>query len=343
MLTVYSDEHQKQDGAVELSEGKLVPCFEMPQRAHIVLDRVKAVGLGRVLEPTSHGLSPILRVHAKSLVDFLATVWDRWTSEGRDWDILPECSVGPRMRRDRLPEGVDALIGYFVFDVATPINSGTYEAALSSANVALTGVDEVLNGQRGVFSLCRPPGHHAGHDYMGGYCFFNNAAVAAQSALDRGAKKVAILDVDYHHGNGTQDIFYTRNDVLFVSIHGHPRTEYPFYIGYEDELGESVGRGFNFNFPLPPGTAFDIWQEALEQALKHINDFKADVLIVSLGVDTFKDDPISKFMLESSDFRIIGKQIGLLNLPTLFVLEGGYAVDEIGINAVNVLTGFEGE
>jgi acetoin utilization deacetylase AcuC-like enzyme len=199
----------------------------------------------------------------------------------------------------------------------------------------------VLAGARAAFSLCRPPGHHAATDYMGGYCYVNNAAVAAQWFRDAGATRAAILDVDYHHGNGTQAIFDARADVLVANIHGDPRLEYPFFLGYADERGSGSGEGFNLNYPLPHGTAFPEWFAALEDACTKIANYDPDVVVVSLGVDTFKDDPISQFKLESPDYLRIGKRIARLGKPTHFVMEGGYAVDPIGLNAVNVLEGFE--
>jgi acetoin utilization deacetylase AcuC-like enzyme len=176
---------------------------------------------------------------------------------------------------------------------------------------------------------------------MGGYCYLNNVAIAAQAFLDQGCKKIAILDVDYHHGNGTQSIFYARSDVLFTSIHGHPEAEFPFFLGYADEHGEGEGAGFNFNYPLPAGSGWQAWSAALEQACAEIECYAADIIVVSLGVDTFKDDPISQFKLDSPDYLTMGARIARLGKPTLFVMEGGYAVEEIGINAVNVLEGFE--
>ncbi|MCK1787164.1 histone deacetylase family protein, partial [Pseudomonas sp. TNT11] len=197
-------------------------------------------------------------------------------------------------------------------------------------------------GAHSAFALCRPPGHHAAGDLMGGYCYLNNAAIAAQAFLDQGQRKVAILDVDYHHGNGTQSIFYARNDVLFTSIHGHPEAEFPFFLGYADERGEGAGEGFNFNYPLPAGSDWPHWSAALDEACTEIERYAADIVVVSLGVDTFKDDPISQFKLDSPDYLAMGARIARLGKPTLFVMEGGYAVAEIGINAVNVLEGFEG-
>ncbi|VEB44703.1 Acetylpolyamine aminohydrolase [Chromobacterium violaceum] len=192
-----------------------------------------------------------------------------------------------------------------------------------------------------MFALTRPPGHHAAFDYCGGYCFLNNAAIAAQALRDHGMRKVAVLDVDYHHGNGTQDIFYRRADVLFLSIHGDPRTEYPFFLGFADEKGEGEGLGYNFNFPLAAGACVSTWFVALDCALEQIARFGAEALVVSLGVDTFQGDPISRFQLDSPDFVTLGARLAGLKLPTLFCLEGGYAVEPIGTNVVNVLAGFE--
>jgi acetoin utilization deacetylase AcuC-like enzyme len=207
--------------------------------------------------------------------------------------------------------------------------------------VAITAQRLVAQGAPSAFALCRPPGHHAGSDFYGGYCFFNNAAIAAQAFIDNGARRVAVLDVDFHHGNGTQEIFYRRNDVLFCSLHGHPEDEYPYFSGYEDETGEGAGDGFNANFPLRPGTAWAQYRPALAAALKRIDAYGADALVISLGVDTYENDPISSFKLKCEDYLRLGEMIAGAGRPTLFVMEGGYAVEEIGINTVNVLTGFE--
>jgi acetoin utilization deacetylase AcuC-like enzyme len=169
----------------------------------------------------------------------------------------------------------------------------------------------------------------------------NNAAIAAQALRDAGAERVAILDVDYHHGNGTQSIFYDRADVLFVSLHAHPAQEYPFFLGYEDETGEGAGEGFNLNYPMRWQTAWDAYRDAFDSALGKIKGFGPDLVVVSLGVDTFESDPISSFRLKSADYLEMGRRIATLRRSTLFVFEGGYAVDELGVNVVNVLTGFE--
>jgi acetoin utilization deacetylase AcuC-like enzyme len=191
-------------------------------------------------------------------------------------------------------------------------------------------------------ALTRPPGHHAGPDFFGGYCFLNNAALAAQALREAGEQRVAVLDVDYHHGNGTQTLFYERADVLTVSIHGDPSTEYPFFLGHADERGHGAGEGFNLNLPLPAGTGFEAWHAALLHAGEAVRRFGADALVVALGVDTFEGDPISRFLLRSEHYLQVGRTIRGLGLPTVFTLEGGYAVAEVGVNAVNVLEGFLG-
>jgi acetoin utilization deacetylase AcuC-like enzyme len=341
MLTIYTDEHRLQDGKAELIDGKLLPCFEMPRRAFMIRDRVLAVGLGDILPPEDLGQAPLARVHRPDFLRFLETAWSAWSALGREHDALPLCWP-TRTLRQVCPERIDGRLGFYSLDAGTPITAGTWRAAYMSAQVALTGARRIAEGARGIFALCRPPGHHAAADVYGGYCFLNNAAIAAQWLRDQGAARVAILDVDYHHGNGTQAIFYDRGDVLFASLHGHPLDEYPFFLGYAEETGIGAGEGANANYPMRPGTGFDLWGEALDHACRKIAGWGAETLVVSLGVDTYKGDPISRFRLESDDFSAIGRRIAALSRPTLFVMEGGYAVEEIGVNAVNVLVGFEG-
>ncbi len=341
MKTVYSERHRLQDGKAELIGGKLLPCFERPQRAELILARVREVGLGLVLAPDAFGLEPLARVHAGNFLRFLETAWDGWVAEHGACDALPLCWPTRQLRQIE-PDTIDGKLSYFSFDAGTPITAGTWQAARSAADVALTAAELIAAGrERAVFALCRPPGHHAARDCYGGYCFLNNAAIAAQALLDRGAARVAILDIDYHHGNGTQAIFYERADVLFLSLHADPRQEFPFFLGHADETGLGAGADCNRNYPLPWGTGFARWSEALEDACGHLGTYRPDAVVVSLGVDTFKGDPISRFALLRDDFPIIGARIAALALPTLFVMEGGYAIAEIGLNAVNVLTGFE--
>ena len=342
MRTIYSDAHRLQDGRSELYDGQLVACFEMPKRADLVLARVRSVGLGPVEEPEAHGLAPVLRVHTEPFVAFLRDAWNEWTAVRGDIDALPLIWPNRTLRQDRVPNHIDGKLSYYSFDAATPITPGTWTAVTAAADVALTGADRLRVGDRSAFALCRPPGHHASLDVYGGYCFLNNAAVAAQALRDSGVERVAVLDVDYHHGNGTQAIFYERADVVFASLHGDPADEYPYFLGYSDERGAGDGTGANRNYPLALGTAWPEYEIALRDAITFIRAQNVGALVVSLGVDTFELDPISKFRLRHDDYLRMGEAIAGLGLPTLFVFEGGYAVDAIGVNAVNVLTGFEG-
>ena len=340
MLTYYSDDHHLHHGSCELMDGQLVPCFEKPQRAEHVLARVKERQLGAIHGPRDFGRAPLLRVHSAAYLDFFEGAWARWQAEQGQGDLLPY-TWPARTLSERLPSSLHGQLGYYSFDAGAPITAGTWQAAYSAAQVALSAQAAIADGARSAFALCRPPGHHAAGELMGGYCYLNNAAIAAQAFLDQGHTKVAILDVDYHHGNGTQSIFYARNDVLFTSIHGDPVAEFPFFLGYADELGEDNGAGYNLNLPLAAGSGWDVWGAALETACQRIAAYGAEVIVVSLGVDTFKNDPISQFKLDSPDYLRMGQRIAALGLPTLFVMEGGYAVAEIGINAVNVLEGFQ--
>lgn len=341
MKTVFSPLHAGHVDQLELVAGELVPGFEKPSRARYIHDRVVEVKLGPILSPTAHPLDAAKRVHRADYVDFLPTVWPLWTATGRTTTALPFTWPTRGLRGDARPDAIEALLGYYSFDGGAGFVAGTWEAIKSSYDVALTSVDLIKAGERAAFALCRPPGHHAGAGFMGGYCYLNNAAIAAQAFLDQGAKRVSVLDVDYHHGNGTQEIFYTRADVQVINLHGDPKTEYPYFLGHADERGAGAGEGYNINYPMPFGTAYDTWGAALDDACQKLAAYAPDVVVVSLGVDTFEKDPISRFKLTTPDYPKIGRRIAALGLPTLFVMEGGYAVEEIGLNAVGVLTGFE--
>jgi acetoin utilization deacetylase AcuC-like enzyme len=340
MRTVYSEDHALQHGAGELNQGRMMPVVEKPQRAHTILARVKEVGLGEIIAPTDHGLEPIARVHTAAYLAFLQSAWDEWSAVHGPIDAMP-LNWLVRGLRQKEPRFIDGRLSYYAGDAGSPITAGTWRAAKSSADVALTGAELIRNGEGAAFSLCRPPGHHASADVYNGYCFLNNAAIAAQAHRDSGAGRVTVLDIDYHHGNGTQAIFYERGDIQVVSIHADPMDEYPYFLGHADECGDGPGQGANVNLPLPAGTDFSRYGETLEQACDAVTAFGPDVLVVSLGADTFKEDPISKFKLESADFNHIGDRLAKLNRPTQFVMEGGYAVDALGVNVANVLTAFE--
>ena len=342
MKTIFSPRHMGHSGNLELIDGAIVPAFEMPSRAEFIRERIEKVGLGPIAQPDEHNLSTARKVHSSAFLDFLPQVYPEWEKSGRQGTAMPFTYPTRGLRGDVEPRNIDARLGFYSFDGGAPFVKGTWDAIKSSHDTALTAAALVKSGERGAFALCRPPGHHAGSNFMVGYCFINNAAVAAQSFLDSGAKRVAILDVDYHHGNGTQEIFYARADVQVINLHADPLDEYPFFLGHADETGADDGYGFNHNFPMPFGTDFARWGEALEEGCRRLASYEPDVVIVSLGVDTFEKDPISQFKLHSEDYPKIGARIAALGLPTLFVMEGGYAVEEIAINAVGVLQGCEG-
>ena len=342
MDIIYTDKHRQRGTKTELCGGELVAPFECPRRLDIILNRCQERNFGSFISPSEYDATLPECVHSKAFVRFIADCWRDWQAAGYTGEAIATCWPSRALPRQIVPEEIDGQIGYYAMAAETAISGGTYEAALASAAVAATGAERLRAGQSAVFSLCRPPGHHAASDMFGGYCFFNNVAIAVQQLLAGGAARVAILDTDFHHGNGTQEIFYRRDDVLFISLHGDPVHAFPYFLGHADEHGAADGEGYTVNYPMPPATPFSQWEQSLKQAMEKIAAYAPDYLLVSLGVDTYKDDPISFFKLESDDFTTYGAALRTLQLPTLFVMEGGYAVEEIGINTVNVLEGFSG-
>ena len=333
-IPVFFDERQLLHQPVrEMHNGGWTPYAETPERARSIGQR-----LGVLKPARDFGLDPILGAHDRPYVEFLRDAHALWRDAGREGDAIGYAWPVVRRRGVRL-DRIDARLGYYSYDAATPIAEGTWEASYWSAQTALTAVAAILDGDaRQSFALCRPPGHHAGRDYCGGYCYLNNAAIAAQHARKCG-RRVAILDIDYHHGNGTQDIFYEESEVLFVSIHADPATDYPFFWGHGDEQGEGPGKGATLNLPLPRGTDISAYLGALDIALQTISAHQADLLVISFGADTFEDDPISHFRLRSGDYPEIARRISSLRLPVLVVMEGGYAVDALGANVEAFLSG----
>ena len=318
--------------AVELHNGGFVPYAEKPARAEAV-----AAAVGPLEPAVDHGEAPLRAVHDPAYVDFLKTAHADWRAAGREGDAGGY--AWPVVRRRPLAlDRIDARLGAYSFDASSPIAAGTWEGAYWSAQTALTALDALLAGGQAAFALCRPPGHHAGRDYLGGYCHLNNAAIAAEAAT-RAGRRVAILDVDYHHGNGTQDIFWARGDVLFASLHADPRTDYPYYWGHADETGEGAGEGATLNLPLPRGADLAAYLPALDRALAAIAAFGADLLVISYGADTYAGDPISFFRIETADYAVMARRIAALDLPSLVVMEGGYAVDALGANTAGFLSG----
>lgn len=346
MKVVRSEAHLGHVPAGELHDGQMVPPFECPERVGFIIDALAAAGFDDVSALKAGESSPsaelLAAVHDPGYLRFLETAWTQWTALGRSGDMIPLAFPGRRSDPSnvaRVPEHIVGQLGWYSFAADTALTAGTWQAVLGAASLAHHAQRLVSGGADSAFALCRPPGHHAGADSMGGYSYLNNAAIAAQGFLNDGAQRVAVLDVDFHHGNGTQDIFYRRDDVLFASLHGDPTHEFPFFSGWAEEVGDGPGVGFNLNYPLAPGTSFERWFETLRLALDRITAFGPDALVVSLGVDTFEADPISSFTLTSEDFSTYGRAIGILELPTVYCMEGGYAVEAIGTNTVNVLTG----
>jgi len=318
---------------LELHNGAFVPFAESPVRADAIL-----AAIGPCEPAIDHGEAPLRAVHSEDYLTFLWSAHKDWRAAGRAGDAIGYAWPVAR-RRPLALDRIDARIGQYSFDVSSPIASGTWEAAYWSAQTALTALDALLAGERAAFALCRPPGHHCGPDYLGGYCYLNSAAIAAEAGIAAG-KRVAILDVDYHHGNGTQDIFYARGDILFASLHADPRTDYPFFWGHADETGEGEGEGATLNLPLPRGTDFAAYSPALDSALERIAAFAPDLLVVSFGADTYVGDPLSQFRLETADYTAMARRIAALGLPALIVMEGGYALDALGANVAAFLDGF---
>ena len=340
MKIFYSEQHRQHEPPFEIFDGGLrVPYLENPDRMDRILNAVRNVEWAEVVAPQDFGLDPILAVHDKEYLDFLASAWTEWlATHPKDPSTLVPATFALRRNPPR-PKSLLGRAGYYIMDLSACIVEGTYSAGLASANCALSAAQAVAaDGEHSAFALCRPPGHHAGKDYAGGYCFINNAAVAANWLSSQG--RVAILDVDYHCGNGTQDIFYDRDDVLTISIHADPDYEYPSYIGYADERGEGKGLGFHHNFPLPRGTEDEAYLQTLARANQLIREFKPAYLVVSAGMDIYADDPLGTIKVTTSGIGRIAKEIASLRLPTVIVMEGGYNNDALGRNILAFLSPF---
>lgn len=341
MRIFYSEDHRLHFPQAELSGGEFVTPFERPSRVEYVLNRLKERHLTDLHVPDAVDMAAIGALLDPGYLTFLQTAWEDWKAAGMAGEIIAANVPARGMHMDRIPNNIDGKVGYYCHASETAMTQGTWTAALSSVASAQSAQRHVAAGADSAFALCRPPGHHATADQYGGYCFINNAAVAAQMFRTSGASRVAILDIDFHHGNGTQSLFYGRGDIMFASLHGAPQDAYPYYLGYADETGVGAGEGTNLNYPMPPGTGYDVWSTALDDAIAKIKSWGADALVLSLGVDAYKEDPISFFKLESDDFTDAGRRIGRMKLPTVICMEGGYAIEAVGINTVNVLEGFK--
>ncbi|MBN8872561.1 MAG: histone deacetylase family protein [Rhodospirillales bacterium] len=335
MIVVTTDHAAHDPDAGAPLEGRRY--WEVPARADALLQTVRAAG-HQIVPHGDRGLDPISRLHDAGYLRFLKDGFATWRQEG---------GVGPALRPgafavrhlDRLPRSATAQAGYYLATLSAPLLAATWRAAYDAAQTALDGADLILQGERLAYALCRPPGHHACTDLAGGFCYLNNAAIAAQRLLDGGTGPVAILDFDVHHGNGTQQIFYERDDVHYVSVHGDPATLYPFYAGYADETGTGRGLGANLNLPLPPGTRDDGFVAAVRTGLDAIVSRRPTVLVVSLGFDAHEGDPTANLAASSEGFRAIGAALAQIGLPILLVQEGGYIVEKLPANLTAFLAG----
>ena len=307
--------------------------MERPARVDVILKALDALPDVERLPVRNFGEGPIRAVHDADFVNYLRNICQDLP---KGESVYPY--VFPIRRTDRPPHDRSMRAGYYCIDTFTPLSRDAYKAARAAVNVALSGASAVLSGEPLVYSLCRPPGHHAERDTYGGFCYFCNGAIAAQY-LAKTLGKVAILDVDYHHGNGAQDIFYERSDILTVSIHGHPSFAYPYFSGFADEKGEGEGHGFNVNMPLPEHVNDARYLEELDEALQIVRVFKPEALVVSLGLDIAKADPTGTWSLTPDGLFEVGHRIGGLKLPTLLVQEGGYNIRSLGRNAASMLSG----
>lgn len=337
MKAYFADEQRRHDPKGFLSSGAPKPNPEVPERVERLLAGARAAGCA-VTRPADYGLSPISAVHTPEYIQFLTNIFSRWQRiEGASAEVIP--NIHPITRPASYPDSAVGQAGYHMADTSCPISADTFFSACWSAWSAVAAADAVLSGERSVYALCRPPGHHAFVDVAGGFCFFNNSAIAAQR-LRRTAERVAILDVDLHHGNGTQGIFYARRDVLTVSIHADPIRFYPFFWGHASERGEGPGLGYNLNLPLVRKSGDDVFLEALDDASARIRAFAPDALVVALGLDAFEHDPFGGLSVTTPGFSRIGEACAALGLPTVIVQEGGYLCDALSDNLTAFLTGF---
>ena len=353
MKAVYTSAHLRHDVTHETYLGIAIAANEVTERAENIRRSLEADGGFELVGPTEHGLDPILAVHDPGLVRFVETAWADVRDQKVDRSFLVADTYPVRamfegmsdeaLARLREPVAVGGRTGWYGLDSSNPLVEGTWDAARGAVDVALTAVDLVLDGgERAVYGLCRPPGHHAARAMAGGYCFFNNASIAADSIARQTGEHVAILDVDVHHGNGTQQIFWRRGDVLYASIHADPAHLYPFFLGYADEIGEGPGAGSNFNQPLPAGTGDEPYLAAIDRALEVIDQTSGDVLVVSLGFDTYREDPIGTFALTTPAYHEIGRRVASLGRRLVILQEGGYHRPSLGDNARAWLRGAEG-
>jgi len=341
---VYSERHRLHNPEHDVQGGISLEQSERPARAETILQALVEDGFFQIDAPTDHGLAPIEAVHAPGLIDFLKSAWHIWRSTSSAPEMFPDTIPHPGLRDGMNANALEPTapigrLGYWCFDTGTPIVPGTFGAARSAVDVALTAADLVLRGEQVAYGLCRPPGHHAAHALYGGFCYFNNAAIAAEYAVRQTGGKVAVLDLDYHHGNGTQQIFYQRAYVLYFSLHADPRRAYPYFTGHADETGAGPGLGTTHNIPLPVGLTNDGYLSALELGLESVTRFAPEVTLVSLGIDTYGQDPLGDFSLTTPVYAECGRRVMAAVARAVVLQEGGYYLPHLGENVRQFLLG----
>jgi acetoin utilization deacetylase AcuC-like enzyme len=340
MYIIYTEKHQLHSTDQIILDGNPFLTEEVPQRAEILLKALLDAKFGDVLPPHDHGIEPLLAIHPADYLNFLREIYAASAAHYGTPEPVFTWTFATRYA-GRRPESLLAQKGYYAFSWGTPILEGTYEAAYWSAQCALTAADLLLRDQSAAYALCRPPGHHAGRDLYGGFCYLNNVAIAARYIQKHSAtSRIAILDIDFHHGNGTQTIFYQDSTVLYCSLHADPAIEYPYFWGAAEERGEGAGKGFNHNWPLPPGTEDGPYLAALEDALVTIRAYRPKYLLLSAGFDITAGDPAGGFLVTRAGLSQIAERIADLNLPTLILQEGGYHLSHLGEDAVTFLRPF---
>ena len=336
MKIVHSHQQRLHNPPHQVGADGIAPHLEIAARFDALVSRLDH--LDHVApDPITPGYLKV--AHTGAYIDYLQNAYAAWVADGQSKKCVIPSAFPPRTLAHR-PSGPLAAAGWYCADTFTPIMEHTFESALHSAASACTAARLVAKGDRAVYALCRPPGHHAGPDYCGGFCYVNNAAIAVVELEKHGIEKVAVLDIDYHHGNGTQDLFYQSSSTLFVSIHGDPNHSYPYFSGYESEIGTGKGKGFTMNLPLPPGSCLKPYLGALDEAIRKIERFDPEALVISYGADICPEGDGENFDIAPENLAEIGKRIQSLNLPTVIIQEGGYNLDMLPEATNNFLQQF---
>jgi len=339
MKCYYAPETEAHDPVFRLTHGKILRNSEQAERAKLLLAGLDQLSLATERPPEAPRAA-LEAVHTPQFLHFLETAWDTWQSlPDAGPEVVP--NVFPRAPVARYPEGIVGRAGWHMGDTSAPIGPNSWQATRRAADCAVAAADAVLNGAPAAYALTRPAGHHTTADIAAGHCLLNVSAIAA-ARLREGYDRVASFDMDVHHGNGTQGIFYDRDDVLTVSVHADPSTYYPFYTGYAEETGNGPGEGFNLNIPLPRTTTDEVWLKALAEGLARIRDFAPGALMLSLGLDVHEDDPLKGMLISWDGLRRAGEMIADAGLPTVIVQEGGYLSEGLTTSLVHFLSGFMG-